>query len=139
MYRETRFAILTLIFSLGLCACQSGRQPTATVVVNQPARSSPEAQKAAVDKEIHCLVQKVAELDDGISPANVIGHYLGQACRSEIIGSRVALYQGLTFITPAYAWQHQDKIANDAGTSTVLSYRHQKIVNQQTSPKPSGG
>lgn len=64
------------------------------------ARSSPEAQKAVVDKETSCLAREGPEIDDGISPANVIGHHVGEASRSEIINARLVLFQRLTFMMP---------------------------------------
>jgi hypothetical protein len=104
-----------------------------------PPRPSPEAQKAASDREIQCLIRKSAELDDGISSANVIGHYVGEACHSEIIQSQLLLFQGSTFasklVTPAYIFEHQDEIVNDTGTRAVLGHRLRK---RDSSPAVAG-
>jgi hypothetical protein len=111
---------------------------------------TPEAKQAAdhkatmaLEEQVRCLMRNTAELDDGISSAEVIGRYVGESCRAAIMKAQYALFASLEFagtvVTPSYLSEHQNEIVRDTAVRAVLSRRQEIRAGDPNNPRATLG
>lgn len=90
-------------------------------------RPTQEEISAAQHAEADCLRSWVAKLDDGVSPANVVGYQVGERCGREIlVVSTISLpdrgREDASIVMPMFP-----RLKVDAGTAAVLSVRSARL------------
>lgn len=116
--------LLIACLAMVLSACES------TPVKREP-KATGEEITAADQEALACAGRAAAQMDDGISPANVIGHQVGVTC-SEQIWKTVALrLRGEDPYAINFAWDRRNKDADDYGTTVVLKVRSQRRTDSR--------
>jgi hypothetical protein len=132
---RTMLLAVVLGVTLAGCVVEAPKQVEMTPEARQAAQQEA---KVALEEQVHCLSRYTAELDDGISSAEVIGRYVGQSCHAAIMKAQYALFASMEFVgklvTPSYLLEHENEIVRDTAARAVLSHRQEMRESGQSSP-----
>ena len=121
-------SLLTAVVIAGCASTAPVQAPSAPQsMFNSMDPSIPPATKAQIATAAHaehvCIADAVVSLDDGVSPANVIGHAVVEQCDMQISHWAYLELKGVNPQTMAGAMRVFNRTRDDIGTDAVLRYR----------------
>ena len=132
-----RFSLIA-VAAVALAGCAATPQappPTALQLLLNSPPASPPATNAEVDAAVrasnYCMWKATAALDDGVSPANVIGNAVVEQCSAQLNHEAFLDAQGLSVEESESMMQESKKIWPSIATNIVLRYR---VAKRQASP-----
>ena len=112
---------------------------TACATTSTPRDPPPSAEEvtAATNAAAACLKLWVEKLDDGISPANVVGYQVGEQCSREILTTVTLKFPDRGREEAGVIMPMFPRLKGDAGTSVVLTARKMRASEARSNSRAS--